>query len=136
MIFDTKFTVIVRDELAVWQKLNVAAFLTPGVAAQLPEIMGEPYRDRDGNVFNRLPIQPLVVMAADGALLATIHRRAIERGVAASVYLEEMFATGHDTLNRSTFAQFGADDAKIVGLALRAPKKLVDKITKGARLHA
>jgi hypothetical protein len=31
---------------------------------------------------------------------------------------------------------FAPDDAKIVGIALRADKKLVDKITKGARMHA
>ena len=32
--FDTKLAVIVRDDLAVWQRLNVAAFLVSGITAQ------------------------------------------------------------------------------------------------------
>ncbi|TIU69464.1 MAG: DUF2000 family protein, partial [Mesorhizobium sp.] len=27
-MFDTKFAIVLRDDLAVWQKLNVTAFLT------------------------------------------------------------------------------------------------------------
>lgn len=52
-----------------------------------------------------------------------------------SLYVDEMFSTGHDAANRAVFAEFAPDDAKVVGIALRAEKKLVDKITKGARMH-
>ena len=31
MDFDTKIAIVVRDDLATWQKLNVTAFLTSGV---------------------------------------------------------------------------------------------------------
>jgi hypothetical protein len=77
----------------------------------------------------------MVVLAADAETLSGIHRRALERGVKTSAYIEEMFATGHDAANRAVFAEYGPEDAKIVGLALRAEKKIVDKITKGARMH-
>jgi hypothetical protein len=136
LVFDTKFAIVLRDDLAGWQKLNVTAFLTSGIVAQFPDIIGEPYRDRAGNVFNPLSIQPVIVLSADGPTLNAIHRRALERGVTTSAYVEEMFATGHDVANRAVFAEFAPDDAKIVGIALRADKKLVDKITKGARMHA
>ena len=129
-MFDTKFAIVLRDDLAVWQKLNVTAFLTSGVVAQFPDIIGEPYRDRVGNVFNRLSIQPVIVLSADGPTLNAIHRRALERGVMTSAYVEEMFATGFDAANRAVFAEFAPEDAKVVGIALRAEKKLVDKITK------
>ena len=56
-------------------------------------------------------------------------------GVTTAAYTEEMFSTGHDAANREVFGQFGPDDARIVGVALRADKKVVDKITKGAKLH-
>jgi hypothetical protein len=46
-----------------------------------------------------------------------------------------MFATGHDAANRAVFAEFQPDDARLVGIALRADKKIVDKITKGAKMH-
>ena len=134
-MFDTKFVIVLRDDLQAWQALNVAAFVTSGIVAQFPQIIGEAYRDRAGNLYNPLSIQPIIVLAADRATIEAIHRRALAEGVRASAYVEEMFSTGHDAANRAVFAKFAPDDAKIVGLALRADKKTVDKITKGARKH-
>ncbi|MDH7802598.1 MULTISPECIES: DUF2000 family protein [unclassified Rhizobium] len=135
-MFDTKIAVILRDDLAVWQKLNVTAFLMSGIVAQTKEIIGEPYRDGAGNVYNPLSVQPIVVMATDQEALRKIHQRSLERDVTTSLYIEEMFATGHDVANRQVFSEFSPDNAKVVGMALRAEKKIVDKITKGAKLHA
>lgn len=134
-MFDTKIAIIVRDDLATWQKLNVTAFLTSGIVAQSPAIIGEAYRDAVGNVYNAMTIQPMVVLAADQETLRAIHGRALEREVTTSAYIEEMFVTGNDAANREVFSLFGPDDAKLVGIALRAEKKVVDKITKGARMH-
>lgn len=136
MIFDTKIAIVVRDDLATWQALNVTAFLMTGIVAQYPGIIGESYRDAAGHVYNPLSVQPMIVLSADAATLATIHRRTLERGVTTSLYLEEMFATGHDEANRAVFASFGPENARIAGIALRDDRKLVDKITKGARMHA
>ena len=134
-MFDTKFAIVLRDDLAPWQALNVTAFLVSGVVAAAPGIIGEAYRDKAGNVYNPMTIQPTIVLAADAATIGEIHRRALARGVQTSAYLEEMFSTGHDAANRAVFAEFGPEDAKIVGVALRAEKKLVDKIVKGARMY-
>ncbi|MDH0612829.1 MULTISPECIES: DUF2000 family protein [unclassified Agrobacterium] len=135
-MFDTKIAIILRDDLAVWQKLNVTAFLMSGIVAQTREIIGEPYRDGAGNVYNPLSIQPIVVMATDQETLRKIHQRSLERNVTTSLYIEEMFATGHDVANRQVFSEFSPGNAKVVGMALRADRKIVDKITKGAKLHA
>lgn len=134
-MFDTKIAIVVRDDLATWQKLNVTAFLTSGVVAQSPTIIGGAYRDAAGNVYNPMSIQPVVVLAADQETLRTIHRRSLEREITVSAYIEEMFATGHDVANREVFAEFQPDNARLVGIALRADKKIVDKITKGAKMH-
>ncbi len=134
-MFDTKIAIVLRDDLAAWQALNVTAFLATGLAAATPEIIGEPYVDRDGNRYHPMSIQPMIVLAADAELMRTIHRRALERNVDAAAYVEEMFSTGHDAANRAVFAEFAPDDAKLVGLAFRAEKKIADKITKGARMH-
>jgi hypothetical protein len=134
-MFDTKLAIVLKDDLPVWQKLNVTAFLTSGIVAQFPGIIGEPYRDRAGNIYNPLSIQPVIVLSADSQTLGAIHRRALERGVTTSLYVDEMFSTGHDVANHAVFAEFAPDGARVVGIALRAEKKLVDKITKGARMH-
>jgi hypothetical protein len=134
-MFQTKIAIIVRDDLADWQKLNVTAFLTSGIVGQAPDIIGEAYRDAAGNVYNAMTIQPMVVLVADQGTLRTIQKRALERQVITSAYVEEMFATGHDAANREVFARFAPDEANFVGIALRADRKIVDKITKGAAMH-
>jgi hypothetical protein len=134
-MFDTKIAVIIRDDLLSWQALNVTAFLVTGIVGQSPGIIGEPYRDKTGNVYNALSAQPIIVLSADSATLAAIHQRTLERRVKTSLYIEEMFSTGHDAANRAVFAEFGPENAKIVGIALREDKKVVDKITKGAKMH-
>ncbi|CDN53435.1 PF09391 family protein [Neorhizobium galegae bv. officinalis bv. officinalis str. HAMBI 1141] len=134
-MFDTKIAIVLRDDLAPWQELNVTAFLTSGIIAQNPAIIGEAYRDAAGHVYNPMSIQPIVVLTADQETLRTIHRRSLEREVTTSAYIEEMFSTGHDAANREVFAQFAPEDAKLVGIALRAEKKIVDKITKGSKMH-
>lgn len=134
-MFDTKIAIILRDDLAEWQALNVTAFLTSGITAQHPDIIGNPYEDCDGHRYNALSGQPIIILSAPGALLKTIHARVLDRRITASLYIEDMFSTGHDAANRTVFSQYNQQDARVVGIALCAAKKVVDKVTKGARLH-
>jgi hypothetical protein len=135
-MFDTKIAIVVRDDLAPWQELNVTAFLTSGIVGANQGLLGEPYKDAAGNTYNPLVIQPMIVLSASAESIRTIYQRAMERGVRLSLYIEEMFATGHDAANRAAVKQHLPDTLNVVGLALREDKKLVDKITKGARMHA
>lgn len=135
-MFDTKFVIVVREDLAVWQKLNVTAFLSGGVVGATEGLLGEEdYEDAAGNTYNALAVQPVVVLAADAEGMKTIYRRALDRQVRLSLYIEEMFAGTHDAHNRAIVKQFQPDEMNIVGLALRDDKKITDKITKGARMH-
>lgn len=135
-MFDTKIAIIVREDLATWQKLNVTAFLMSGITGANPEIIGEPYRDKDGRMHLAMSVQPVIVLSAPANVMTNIRNRAHDRGVPSVAYIEDMFATGHDAANRAVFAEHGADEANTVGLALRADKKTVDKITKGTSMHA
>lgn len=134
-MFDTKIAIIVREDLATWQKLNVTAFLTSGIVGATEGLIGEAYEDADGVRYAALMIQPTIVLTADGAGLTKIHGRALDRGVTPALYTEEMFATGHDAANRAAVKAVRTQDLNIVGLALREDKKVVDKITKGAKMH-
>jgi hypothetical protein len=135
-MFATKIAIVIRDDLAPWQELNVTAFLTSGIVGANQGLLGEPYEDAAGNKYNPLVIQPMIVLSAGAEAIRTIYRRAMERGVRLSLYIEEMFATGHDAANRAAVKQHLPETLSVVGLALREDKKLVDKITKGARMHA
>jgi len=77
----------------------------------------------------------MIVLAADRDLLVKIHRRGVDRGASMAIYIEEMFATGHDAANRAAVKSRPTDDLNLVGLGLRDDKKTVDKIVKGAKMH-
>lgn len=134
-MFDTKIVIVVRHDLLVWQKLNVTAFLTGGVLGGDAALLGERYEDGSGITYRPLPIQPMIILAADGEGLSRIHARALGRGVDLAIYTEEMFSTGHDEANRAVVKQRETEALNFVGLGLRAEKKVVDKITKGAKMH-
>lgn len=134
-MFDTKVAIIVLDDMAVWQKLNVTAFLATGIAGAAPEAMGEPYEDAAGRVHARLLGQPMLVFAAGADGLARAWRVAIERELTRAFYVRAMFETGHDTANREVFRAEPAEAPDLVGVAVRGPKKDVDRATKGLRLH-
>lgn len=136
MIFETKVALLVRDDLLAWQELNVAAFLATGIAGAAPEAMGEPYEDAAGRLYVALLGQPMLIFAASSADLLKARRIALERGLTTAAYVAAMFATGHDAANREAFRAEPADVPDLVGLALRGPKKNVDKATKGLKLHA
>ncbi len=135
MMFDTKVAILVLEDLPVWQKLNVTAFLATGIAGAAPEAMGEPYDDAAGRPHARLLGQPILIFAATAESLLRAYHAGINRDLTRAVYVRAMFATGHDAANREAFKAEPADAPDLVGLALRGPKKDVAKATKGSSLH-
>ena len=134
--YDTKAAVVIRDDLAVWQRLNVCAFLMSGlVGAAGPEAIGEPYRDADGNDYLPLLVQPVLVFEASAAKLTQVHERAARREVPIAVYTAAMFATGNDTENREAVAAVPAADLDLVGVGLRAPHRDADAVLRGLARH-
>jgi hypothetical protein len=133
--FVTKVAVVVRDDLDSWQRLNVTAFLATGIAAEYPQLVGEPYVDADGQKYLRLLGVPVLVFEASGADLAAVRDRALRRQIALAIYTRDMFTTGHDAANRAVVAAVPGDELDLVGVALHGPKNAIDKVLKGARLH-
>jgi hypothetical protein len=133
--FDTKIAVVLRDDLAVWQKTNVTAFLVSGIAGTVPGVVGEPYRDASGNEYLPMFVQPVVVYEADAPGLRRAYERAMSRGVTPAVYTKELFVTNHDEANRAAVAAVGAEELDLVGIAFRAERRTVDKVVDRLRLH-
>jgi hypothetical protein len=136
-MFDTKVAILVLDDLATWQKLNVTAFLAflaTGIAAAVPEAMGA-YEDGSRRKFASLLGQPMLIFAAGLHELRRAHRISGENGLITAAYVRAMFGTGHDAANREVFMAEPADAPDLVGIAIRGPKKVIDKATKGAKLH-
>lgn len=79
MRFDTKIGIVVRDDLAVWQRLNVTAFLAGAVAGGFPGVIGEPYEDASGNTYLAMFRQPVLVYEADAEAIRKARERAVAR---------------------------------------------------------
>jgi hypothetical protein len=115
MTFDTKIALVIRSDLAPWQKLNVAAFLASGIAAGFPASIGQAYEDASGTRYHALIGQPILIYGADATQLS----RALDRAIAREVTAAETRA-----------------DLNLVGLAFRADRKLIDKVIDGLKFHA
>jgi hypothetical protein len=136
MQFDTKIAVVVRTDLEVWQKLNVASFLCGGIAAAFPECVGASYEDGSGTRYLSLIGQPILIYGADRAALTRALERALARSVTPAVYTEDMFKTTHDEANRAAVRAVARADLNLVGLAFRAERKTIDKIVDGLKFHS
>src|SRR6202035_3047822 len=136
MQFDTKIAVVIRTDLEAWQKLNVAAFLAGGIAATFPECIGEPYADGSGTQYLSLIGQPILIYGADRPQLSRALERALARNVKPAVYTEEMFTTTHDAANREVVKAVIRGELNLVGLAMRAERKVIDKIVDGLKFHS
>ncbi|HUH84179.1 MAG TPA: DUF2000 family protein [Stellaceae bacterium] len=132
MVFDTKVAILVLDDLVLWQKPNVSAFLATGIAGAAPEAMGEPYEDAAGRRHARLLGQPILIFAARPETLLRAYRTGIERGLIRAVYVRAMFTTGYNAANRAVFrdaanrAVFRAEPAEapdLVGGAARGEER-------------
>ena len=104
MEFTTKIAIVVAEDLAVWQKLNVVSFPTSGVLGQAGDILGESYEDASGNQYASLCIQPVVVLKTTRERLQTFLDRANRRGVKAAVYIEDL---NRDATSFLLFQLFG-----------------------------
>ena len=135
MSFATKIAVLLRDDLATWQRLNVTAFLVSGIAGAVPELLGEEYVDADGTRYLPMFGQPVLVFEGDRDTVAAAHARAVGRGLRVSVFTSELFTTGNDRDNRAAVLAVARDELDLVGLAVHGPRGVVDKVVKGATLH-
>jgi hypothetical protein len=134
--FDTKVAVVLLEDLPVWQKANAAAFLVSGIAGSTPDLVGEAYVDASGNRYLPMLRQPILIYAADSAGIRRAYERAMARRVEQlAIFTRELFSTPHDAANRAAVAAVPAEELDLVGIALRADRKMVDKVLDKQRPH-
>ena len=134
MKFDNKIVAILREDLLVWQKLNVTAFTMSGIGGR-QDVLGEPYVDGDGNTYLPMSKQPILIYAANGEQLKEILLKAQSKEVNMAIYTEELFNTYNDDDNRAKVAEFATNDLNLVGIGMIGKKNHVDRLTKGLNLH-
>jgi hypothetical protein len=133
--FDTKIAVLLRDDLEVWQRLNVTAFLVSGIGHKVPEVIGQPYTDADETEYLSMFRQPVLVFEGDKAALVKSHERAVARELPLSIFTTDLFATNNDRDNRAAVRAVNREKLDLVGMAVYGPRNSVDKVIKGTHMH-
>ncbi|MBY8882157.1 DUF2000 domain-containing protein [Streptomyces sp. PLK6-54] len=133
--FETKIAVLLRDDLALWQRLNATAFLVSGLGSAVPEVVGEPYADADGTAYLAMFRQPVLVFEGGKELLDKALDRALTRALPRALFTADLFTTGNDRDNRAAVRAVPRTGLDLVGLAVYGPRNAVDKVFKGARMH-
>jgi hypothetical protein len=133
--FDTKIAVLLRDDLEVWQRLNVTAFLVSGLGTVAAEVVGEPYADADGTAYLPMFRQPVMVFEGGKETLTAAHGRALSRALLVGVFTSDLFTTGNDRDNRAAVRAVHTGRLDLVGIAVHGPRNAVDKALKGAHMH-
>ena len=133
--FNTKIAVVLREDLAVWQKLNMTAFLVSGVAGTDADTIGEAYEDASGHRYLPMFRQPVLVFAGSAEQLRRAYDRLRAGGLCFSVFTDDLFTTGNDSDNRTAVKAVRSEDLRLAGMALRGDRKAVDKALKGLALH-
>lgn len=131
----TKIAVVVRDDLAPWQQLNVTAFLVSGIGTRRPDLIGEPYVDGSDRTYLPMLGHPVLVYSTGAAGMARAFTRAVGRDLVLAVYTDDLFATSNDVDNRAQVRAVATDDLKLAGLAVVGPRRDVDKALDKVRLH-
>ena len=135
MRFETRIAIAIQTDLPAWQKLNVTAFLASASAGADRGLIGQPYEDGSGVRSLAMFRQPVLVFAGSAEDLKRAHGRIRERNLTFALYTREMFQTGHDDANRAAVKAVTTDVLDLVGLALHADRKDVDRVVKGMSLH-
>lgn len=130
-----KIAVAVRDDLAAWQKLNVVAFVSSGLSGAHPELLGQMYVDGSGRTYPSVLALPVRVFAGDREGVRRAFDRALERGVAVSLYTDELFTTMNDADNRAAVAAVATGKLLVAGFAVAGESRQVDKVFDKLRPH-
>jgi len=136
MLYPTKTALVIRNDLAAWQKGNVAAFLSGGLMHRFPEMAGEPYSDADGTFYTPLIREPVFIYGADAETMRRTYERGRNRNLSFAIYTEPLFKTANDIDNRAAVAACSAAALDLVGLGFHAERKIIDKVINGLKFMA
>jgi hypothetical protein len=136
-MYENKIAIVISNDLAQWQKLNVTAFLASSVAIAFPQTHGAPLVSGSGTQYLPFLKHPVLVYAAEtDEQLKRAFNRAGERGLHTGVYTRQLFATKNEEGNLTEVAKYEDVELDLVGIIIYGENKKVDKAIDKLKFHS
>ncbi len=136
-MYENKIAVVLLNDLAQWQKINVTAFLASSVAIAFPETHGAPLVSASGTQYLPFLKHPVLVYAAEtDDLLKRAFNRAKERELHIGVYTKGLFATKNEEGNLMEIAKHADAELDLAGIIIYGENKKVDKAIDKLKFHS
>ncbi|MBI1972357.1 MAG: DUF2000 domain-containing protein [Candidatus Aenigmarchaeota archaeon] len=132
--FENKIAIVLSENLAPWQELNVTAFLSSAIASHFPETMGKDFVDASGVGYPGIFRQPVMIFKSTPAELKILYKKARERGLNIGIYTKKIFETQGDQ-NIQAVAELNEEEQDYAGLVFYGKRGRVDKVLEGQKLH-
>lgn len=136
MTVDTKIAIVIKDDLASWQKLNVASFLASSVAIQFPETHGKPFVNASKSAYLPFIKHPMLIYKAnDEQQIKRAFNRAKDRELNIGIYTQPLFATKNEDGNHVEIGRYTDEEQDLVGIVLYGENRKVSKALNGLTFH-
>jgi len=133
---DTKIAIIIQDDLADWQKLNVAAFLASSIAIQFPETHGKPFVNASSASYLPFINQPILIYKAnDEQQIKRAFNRAKDRELNIGVYTRPLFDTKNEEGNHIEIGKYTDEQQDLVGIVIYGENRKVSKALDRLKYH-
>lgn len=137
MNIENKIAIIVKNDLLIWQKLNVASFLASSVSITFPETHGKPFVNASQTEYLPFINQPILIYKADDQpQMNRALSRAKERGLSLGIYPYSLFSTKNEEQNHMEMSKLTDDCSNLVGIIIYGENKKVNKALDGLVFHS
>jgi hypothetical protein len=137
MEYENKIAIILKNDLANWQKLNVTAFLASSIAIQFPETHGSSFVNASNSQFLPFIKQPILIYKADtDAEIKKVYNKAKEKSLHIGIYTEPLFSTKSAEENYIEIAKYTDETQVLIGIIIYGETKKVYKALGGLKLHS
>jgi len=136
-MYDKKISIVIKSDLPVWQKLNVAAFLASSVAIRFEETHGKAFVNASGSKYLPFIKHPILIYKADDdSQLRRAFKRAKERELHIGIYTSPLFDTKNEEENLVEISKYTDDEQELAGIVIYGENRKVDKALDGLKFHS
>ncbi|MCF2875786.1 MULTISPECIES: DUF2000 domain-containing protein [unclassified Tenacibaculum] len=136
MTIDSKIAIVVKDDLANWQKLNVVSFLGSSIAIKFPETHGKPFVNASKEEYLPFIKHPILIYKAiDKQQITRAFNRAKERDLHIGIYTQPLFSTKNEAGNHIEIAKCTDEQQDLVGIIMYGENRKVSKALNGLKFH-